>query len=221
MTAFQPTVDIAPTAVTGVTVPPPIGIRVYSPIAEHDMRLAVLWFLIFSLSIPAVALQARRQRPAAPAQQHNLEEDQKAIADLQRRDIEANIAVDTEKLMALRTDDIVYLVPGRAPLAGQEAVRKYLEEIRQQLANWDMVAYEENWQEVQVVGDFAFQWGTVNIRAQQEGEKRESAAVRNVMQVLRRQPDGGWKISRAIWNIQSPQAGPSAAAPKPEEKPKN
>ena len=182
------------------------------------MRLIVVAFVIISFAA-ASAQQSRRSHAPSPAAQHNLEEDQKAIADLQRRDIDANIAVDTEKLLALRTDDVVYLVPGRPPLVGKDAVRKYLEEIRQQLANWDMLAYEESWQEVQVVGDFAFEWGTVNIRARQEGEKRESAAVRNVMQVIRRQPDGDWKISRAVWNIQSPQPAPPPA--KPPEKPKD
>jgi uncharacterized protein (TIGR02246 family) len=171
------------------------------------MRLAVIAFLLFTLSA-AAAPQARRTRPSAPRPQYSLAEDQKAIAELQQRDIEANIAVDTDRILALRTDDIVYLVPGRAPLVGQDAVRKYLEEIRQQLADWDMVAYEENWQEVQVVGDFAIQWGTVNIRAKKEGERAESAAVRNMMQVLRRQPDGSWKIARAIWNVQAPQQSP-------------
>jgi uncharacterized protein (TIGR02246 family) len=180
------------------------------------MRLAVIAFILFALSA-AVAPQARRARPSAPPPQHSLEQDQKAIAELQQHDIEANIAVDTDKILALRTDDVVYVVPGRAPLVGQDAVRKYLEEIRRQLANWDMVGYEENWQEVQVVGDFAIQWGTVNIRAQKEGERAESAAVRNVMQVLRRQPDGSWKISRAIWNLQAPQAAPQ---PQPKETPK-
>ncbi len=176
------------------------------------MRLAFVALMVLALAAAAAsAQQPRRSRPPAQSSQHPPEEDQKAIADLQRRDIEANMALDTEKLLALRTDDVVYLVPGRAPLVGQDAVRKYLGEIRGQLANWDMLAYEESWQEVQVVGDFAFEWGTVNIRARQEGERRESAAVRNVMQVLRRQPDGDWKISRAVWNIQSPQPAPQPA----------
>ncbi len=191
------------------------------------MRLAFVALMVLALAAAAPAQQPRRSRPPAQSSQHPLEEDQKAIAELQRRDIEANMALDTEKLLALRTDDVVYLVPGRAPLVGQDAVRKYLGEIRGQLANWDMLAYEESWQEVQVVGDFAFEWGTVNIRARQEGEKRESAAVRNVMQVLRRQPDGDWKISRAVWNIQAPQPSPqqpekpSSSAPQPPEKPKD
>jgi uncharacterized protein (TIGR02246 family) len=180
------------------------------------MRLIVVAFVIISFAA-ASAQQPRRSHAPSPAAQHNLEEDQKAIADLQRRDIDANIAVDTEKLLALRTDDVVYLVPGRPPLVGKDAVRKYLEEIRQQFANWDMVGFEENWQEVQVVGDFALQWGTVNIRAKQEGERRESAAVRNVMQVLKRQADGSWKIARAIWNIQAPQVAPQVQE-KPKEK---
>lgn len=181
------------------------------------MRLAVvIAFILLALLAAAAAPQARRPRPSAPPAQPSLEADRKAIAELQQRDIEANIAVDTDKILALRTDNIVYLVPGRAPLVGQDAVRKYLEEIRQQLADWDMVGYEENWQEVQVVGDFAVQWGTINIRAKKEGERAESAAVRNTMQVLRRQPDGSWKISRTIWNLQAPPAPP--APPQTPEK---
>jgi uncharacterized protein (TIGR02246 family) len=183
------------------------------------MRLLVVVSLFIAL---ASAQQPRRSRPPAQPAQHPREEDQKAIAELQRRDIEANMALDTEKLLALRTDDVVYLVPGRAPLVGQDALRKYLGEIRGQLANWDMLAYEENWQEVQVVGDFAYEWGTVNIRARQEGEKRESEALRNVMQVLRRQPDGDWKIARAVWNIQAPQpAPPLPEKATPKDKPKD
>ena len=181
------------------------------------MRFALVSLLLLVLAAVAVAQQPRRARSNTAPAQHNLAEDQKAIAELQRRDIEANIAVDTEKLLALRTDDVVYLVPANPPLVGKEAVRKYLEEIRQQLADWDMTAYEETWQEVQVVGDFAFEWGTINIRAKQEGEKRESAAVRNVMQVLKRQPDGSWKIARVIWNLQPAQPAPLAQE-KPKEK---
>ncbi|MGZ4817688.1 MAG: YybH family protein [Terriglobales bacterium] len=184
------------------------------------MRVTFIAFFVFALSLAATAQRPRGHRSATPAPQHNLEEDQKAIADLQRRDIDANIAVDTDKIMALRTGDVVYLVPGRSPLVGQDAVRNYLEEIRRQLADWDMIGYEEQWQEVQVVGDFAFEWGTINIRARQENEKRESTAVRNVIQVLKRQPDGDWKIARAIWNLQAPQASPPPPSTKPPDKPK-
>ncbi len=182
------------------------------------MRLAAAIIVIIT-AIAAFGQTTRRPRPSAAAsQQRSLEEDQKMIADLQRRDIDANIAVDTDKIMALRTDDVVYLIPGRAPVVGQEAVHAYLEDIRKQLADWDMVAYEETWQEVQVVGDLAYEWGTINIRAQQASEKRESTATRNVMQVLKRQPGGDWKIARAIWNIQGPQGAATPAA-KPAEKP--
>ncbi len=179
------------------------------------MRLISLAFLLAALVLAVAAQNPRRARPPAPSPSQA--EDQKAIADLQRRDIDANIALDTDKILILRTEDVVYLVPGRPPLVGQDAVRKYLEELRQQLANWDMLGYEEQWQEVQVSGDFATQWGTISIRARKEGEQRESSAVRNVMQILKRQPDGDWKIARAIWNIQSPQ--PAEKPPAPTVKP--
>jgi uncharacterized protein (TIGR02246 family) len=181
------------------------------------MRVAFISLMFLALAAAAPAQQPRRPRATASASQSNMEEDKKAIAELQRRDIEANIAVDTEKLLALRTDDVVYLVPGRPPLVGKDAVRKYLEGIREELANWDMVGYEENWQEVQVVGEYAFEWGTVNIRAQKDGQRQESAAVRNVVQGLKRQPDGSWKIARVIWNLQAPQPAPPSAPAKPKE----
>ncbi len=144
------------------------------------MRLPFLALILLALVLPALP-QARRSRPAA--QQPPSEEDRKAIDDLQSRDILANIALDTDKIMALRTDNVVYLVPGRAPLVGRQAVRDYLEEIRKQLADWDMQAYEENWQEVRVLGEYAYQWGAINIRAKKTGETRESAATRNVVRV--------------------------------------
>ena len=181
------------------------------------MRLAFVALLVVALAAAAPAQKPRRTRPPAQATQQPPEEDRKAIAELQRRDIEANMALDTEKLLALRTDDVVYLAPGRAPLAGKDAVRKYLEEIHGQLASWDMLGYEENWQEVQVVGEFAVEWGTISIRARQQGDSKESAAVRNVMQVLHRQPDGDWKIARTVWNIQSPQPTPQPSPEKPKD----
>jgi uncharacterized protein (TIGR02246 family) len=186
------------------------------------MRIAVFAVIIVAMAA-AAAPQARHSQPPAARQKLPPQEDQKAIAELQARDIDANMALDVDKLLAIRTDDVVYMVPGRPPIVGQEAVRKYMEDIRRQLANWDMLAYEENWQEVQVVGDFAFQWGTVKVRAKPSAEKTESAAVRNIMQVLRRQPDGEWKIARTIWNVQSPQpAAPPQPAPQtqPKESPK-
>jgi uncharacterized protein (TIGR02246 family) len=172
--------------------------------------------LITLVLVASAGAQSRRSRPAAPAQNTEAE-DQKAIADLQNRDILANMALDTDKILALRTHDVVYLPPGSSPLVGQEAVRKYLEEIRQQFANWDMSAYEENWQEVRILGDYAYEWGTINIRARKEGETRESAALRNVIQVLHREPDGAWRIARVIWNIQSVPAAQTSGKDRPKE----
>ncbi len=179
------------------------------------MRLASTVVLVLALAAPALA-QTHRQRPAAAPQQSSLEEDREAIGTLQERDIAANMALDVEKLLAIRTDDIVYLVPGRPPIVGSDAVRKYMEEVRRQLDNWDMLGYEETWQEVQVVGDYAVEWGTLNVRAKPSDANRESAAVRNIMQVLRRQPDGAWKIARVIWNVQSQQPA-SQPQPKPKD----
>ncbi len=182
------------------------------------MRLALIAAFLLDWA-PTAMPQSRRAHPAGKPAQPSLEQDQKAIEQLHQRDIAASIALDVDSLLAIRTDDIVYLVPGHPPIVGQDAVRKYMQDIRRQLANWDMVGYEENWQEVRVVGDTAIEWGTLSVRVKPPDSNRESAALRGIMQELRRQPDGSWKIARVIWNVQSPQPAPSTETAKPRDKP--
>jgi uncharacterized protein (TIGR02246 family) len=166
------------------------------------MRVKVALSLALLLCCAAAAqTRARRAEPAAKAAPAaTLAEDEKAINDLQARDIAANLALDVDKLMDLRTADVVYLAPGRAPLVGAAAVRQYYEGIARKLANADILAYEENWQEVRVFGDYAYQWGSTFLRIKPPESDKETATTENMLRILARQPDGSWKISRVIWN---------------------
>jgi len=178
------------------------------------MRNALLFLALIWIVAAATAQggsQTRRQRPPArPAPSApNIEQDKKDIGELQRRDIDASIALDVDKLLELRSDDVVYLPPQHAPVIGKEALRKYLTGVQEQFANTDIVGYDQTWQEVQVVGDFAYQWGLTQTRIK-PAVGNETTHTSNTLRILKRQPDGIWKITRVIWNESAPlkpQAG--------------
>lgn len=185
------------------------------------MRVGFLTLLLLAAAVLCAA-QARPQRktarPPSPAQQaakQQFQEDQKAISELQQRDIAANIAFDVNELMSLWADDGVLLLPGRAPIVGRDALRRYYEEEKQKLGNSDILAYEENWEEVQVSGDLASQWGTITERTRPPVGGNEITTTLHVLRVLKRQPDGLWLIARAMWN-----AAPAPSTPKPAPPPK-
>ncbi len=178
------------------------------------MRSAWLAFLVVGISIVCAA-QARPPRrpakaPAAAAQsRQQFEEDQKAIAELQQRDIQASMAFDIDELLSLWTDDGVLLPPDHAPVIGRDALRQYYEEQKKRLGSNDILAYDENWEEVQISGDLGYQWGTITARIKPPTGTNETNAAVHAIRVLKRQPDGSWLVSRAIWNN-----APAPPAPK-------
>jgi uncharacterized protein (TIGR02246 family) len=164
-------------------------------------------FLLLAVFVAAFAQRQRRQ-PAAPSgteqAQDRLFADQRAIARLQEQDIAANTALDVDALVALTTDDVVLLPPGRAPVVGHQGLRSFYKGILEQAPDAQVLAYSEQWEEVRVLGDFAVQWGTITERAKPSTTATETSSAVHAMRVLARQPDGSWKIARAMWNAAPP-----------------
>ena len=172
------------------------------------MRSTVVLLLLLLL-LPAAAQRQRRQPspPAtAPAAQDRLLADQRAIARLQEKDIAASTALDPDALVSLATDDVVLLPPGRPPVVGLEGLRNFYKGILEQSPDTQVMAYSEEWDEVRIVGDVAYQWGTITERAKPSSSAAETTSAVHAMRILARQPDGSWKISRAMWNAAPPPA---------------
>jgi uncharacterized protein (TIGR02246 family) len=129
-----------------------------------------------------------------------LDADLRAIREIHERDIAAVNAGDVETLVSLMTDDIVLLPPGQPPLVGKESARAMIEADLEQGRDFEIVEYVQDWEEVQVVGDYAFEWGTFNSAVQAKAGGETIRQSNNVIRILRRQPDGSWKVCRAIWN---------------------
>lgn len=168
------------------------------------MRTVVLGAVLLVLLLPAAAQTRKSSHRGASsnsaAEPSRETADRAAIQKLQDRDIAASISYDVDALVSLWTDDGVLMVPNQAPIQGLDALRAFYEKQRDAMANVDVTAYEEEWQEVRIVGDYAFEWGQIHGRTRKGQGSAESSVTVNAMRVLKRLDSGDWKIARAIWN---------------------
>jgi ketosteroid isomerase-like protein len=172
--------------------------------------------LVVTASSAQTGKRATQHRPApSAAQNQQLQDDMQAINSLHNKDIEASLALDEPVLESLWTDDVVTMHPGSPPIVGKAANVERLKAGIEQMKSQEVLAYNEEFQEIRIQGDWAWEWGSITGRTRPFSGGNEASYQFNVMRVLERQPDGNWKVARSIYNDAAP-----LAAPKPEEKPK-
>jgi len=165
------------------------------PLRRLFLPAAILIFLV--ASAPQLGSQKRPVQKAQPSGAQA--QDREGIAAVQKGIIAASMAFDVNAMLDQWTDDGVLLAPRHEPVVGKAALRKFFREKKDQYANYDMLAYEERWDEVMVVGDYAYQWGTVSYRMKPPGASEFGGAV-HALRILKHEEDGGWRVARAIWN---------------------
>lgn len=131
-------------------------------------------------------------------------EDVRAIEELHRRDVEAAKAFDVEALTGLATEGVVILPPDALPLEGSSALREMLEPLRGQRAELEVTDYDQEWQELIVAGDYAFEWAIVRTSARVKASGEIIREKQKLLRVLKRTQDGRWKVHRAMWNNLAP-----------------
>jgi uncharacterized protein (TIGR02246 family) len=138
--------------------------------------------------------------------------DLEAINQLHERDIQASKAWDVETLASLWTDDIVSIPQDGPPVIGKEANRNSLLKLKEESRDIDIVEYNLAFNEVKVVGDWAFEWGTFSgtIRPKGGGEPSESSG--KLFRVLKRDADGSWKVARSMYNNDSADDEPDESS---------
>ncbi len=144
----------------------------------------------------------RAKGPSAAEQQRQTTEaeDREAIEQLHQDDIAGSLAFDIDKLTGTWDDEIVSMPPNSKPIVGKAANHDLLETQRKAMTNVEILAYEETWDEVRLMGDYAYEYGSIHSRIRQANAKEESPLDYNIMRVLKKQPSGAWKIYRTIWN---------------------
>jgi uncharacterized protein (TIGR02246 family) len=130
----------------------------------------------------------------------SLENDLRAIEAVNQRDVQFALAGDASMMMSQWTDDFVLLPPAGPILRG----RRVIAEAFQGIESPEIVEYVLDIQEVKVLGDHAFEWGTYrySVRPRAGGETVRTGG--KLMRILQRQPDGSWKMYRGISTVDAP-----------------
>ena len=132
------------------------------------------------------------------------EEVLKGIEELHNQDIEASKARDFDTLLSLWTDDGVLILPGAEPIIGREALKSYMNEHAQDSSTYKIRKYEHRWEEIKVLGDWAFEWGYFEGEMEMLDSGEVVGQKGKLFRILKRQEDGSWKAARAIGVYDTP-----------------
>ena len=118
--------------------------------------------------------------------------DEQQIRDLVASWMQATQAGDVDTVLDLMTDDVVFLVPGHAPMdkAGFAAAAR-----RQAAGEAPSFEGQSEIQEIQLAGDWAFMWTRLSVVATPPGGAPPIERAGHTLTVLRRE-GGRWKLAR-------------------------
>ena len=116
-------------------------------------------------------------------------DDERAIRQLIDTWLAASKAGDTETVLSLMTDDVIFMVPGAQPF-GKEAFAAASAGMK----NVKMEGRSEV-QELRVLGDWAYVRNFIDVTVTPPGGSpmRRSSYT---LTILRREPDGKWRLAR-------------------------
>ena len=118
-----------------------------------------------------------------------MSEDERAIRDLIATWMTASKTGDHDSVLALMTDDVVFMVPGREPFGKAEfaAASKGMQGMSIEGTS-DIV-------ELQVVGDWAYLRNRLQMTLTPPGGAPRTRSG-YTLTVLRKEPDGKWRLAR-------------------------
>ena len=126
-----------------------------------------------------------------------MSDDERAIRELVARWMAASQAGDTQTVLGLMTDDVVFMVPGREPFGKQEfaAASQGMQDVR--------IEGRSDIRELQVLGDWAYlrSYLEVSVTPPAGNTVRRAGYT---LTILRKQPDGRWLLARDA-NLLNPQ----------------
>jgi uncharacterized protein (TIGR02246 family) len=119
--------------------------------------------------------------------------------------IEACQKMNHPAAAALWSEDGADLLPGMAPMVGKAKISEWLNSLTPQLAGAKMVYCTVDWQDIQIHGDLAYEWGINRQKIDFPPPKKSFQNEGKIVLILKRQSDGSWRIALESWNA-NPQA---------------
>ena len=155
-------------------------------------------------AVLAVAILQACAKPAPPA---NTDADVAAIKAVQDREISGATTGSSDSLLAVVASDPEYMPPDEPAVHGRDAVRKWADGMFSQAT----LSGRYTSADVSVSGDLAVvrYTGELTVTPKAGG----SAVTEHIkgIHVMKRQPDGTWKIAQDVWNSDAPPPQPTPA----------
>jgi ketosteroid isomerase-like protein len=142
---------------------------------------------------------------ACEGQEGLSEADIAAINQLGTDFVQATLARDFDRILAQRTDSVVWMPPGAPAIKGKAALRQFLE------AGPRAVRFEATPVYTDGRDDLAFARGSY-VYAAEAGADTVTETGKYVA-VLFRQPDGAWLVGLEMWNSDAPPPAPTSPEP--------
>jgi ketosteroid isomerase-like protein len=130
--------------------------------------------------------------------------DLQKIDELHRIDMQASQSGDYRTLRTLMSDDAVVLPPGGKMIRGWAALDASFAAMASHAPSAEVLEYRFDWHEIEILGDYAFEWGYISGQERNLSDGTISAELYHVMRILQRQSDNSWKVHRTIWNAAAP-----------------
>lgn len=127
-----------------------------------------------------------------------------AVAQIWEEYASSLMAGDIERWLSLWTEDGVQLPPDELPVVGKERIRERNRAVADRFAFANM---EIRNAEVVSAGDWAYARGTYTAMLTPAGGGDTIHIDGKYMTILRREPDGSWRIHRDIFNSNVPTSG--------------
>lgn len=169
------------------------------------LRTALIGIVLLGLMAAAGTIRPARARVIGPSSSGA---DEAAIRRILDNHLAWTRAKDWQSIRAEFTDDAVVMPNFRPAITGGENIGAWFKE------NFDQEAAQQltsettgELDEVRVFGDWAFDRGRLDVVFTAKNGKRVRYEIR-ILEIFRKQPDGSWKIVRAMNNLASaPSSG--------------
>ncbi len=122
-----------------------------------------------------------------------MDRDEQEIRQLVATWMAATKAGDTDTVLSLMAEDVLFLLPGQPPMVGKSAfaaaAKAHSNHERPQFEGTSEI------QEIKVLGDWAFMWTKLSVLVTPPGDLAPPSLAGHTLSILRRQ-NGKWLLAR-------------------------
>ena len=151
----------------------------------------------------ALAAHVFEQTRLAAKMKDQRTQDLAAIEKLRTQDVAATLSGDRAALIELWTDDAVSLSPNGPDYIGKQAIREFNERTGAATPGLRVLTYVPEYKELTLGDGWAFEWRYYNASYIESAGGEVKHIRGKVLAVLKKVPDGSWKVARAAGGVVS------------------